>query len=218
VVAHLQPDSNSRSSTGLVSALLEPAASGEVDASWQQPAGVTPDVTTQPGSSSSGAAVASSRCVRFGPLPPSKDVWLQQLREMPPQRKQRFLDKLRHTQRRVWLLWRQRSGALRCQQQQAQEQQEGADGGLPGSERPALSWPQQRLWLARGAAAGSGKPACKRERPPGNTSHSSDSSDDGDLDQDVPSSPVKKQQLLWCSGTSGSGSVVAPAYCYAVPA
>jgi hypothetical protein len=58
------------------------------------------------------------RHVRFAPLPPSKDIWLQQLRRMPPEGKARFLRRLQLVGRKAWCMWRQRSRHHQQQQQQ----------------------------------------------------------------------------------------------------
>jgi hypothetical protein len=56
--------------------------------------------------------------VSFAPLPPSKNTWLQQLRQMSPEGKAKFLRRLQLVGRRVWCMWR------RCSRQQ---QQQGPD-------------------------------------------------------------------------------------------
>lgn len=66
--------------------------------------------------------------VHFAPLPPSKELWLQQLRAMPPEGKARFLRRLQSVGRKVWCMWRQRSrrrnNAALNEQQQEEDQQD----------------------------------------------------------------------------------------------
>lgn len=59
--------------------------------------------------------------VSFAPLPPSKNTWLQQLRQMSPEGKAKFLRRLQLVGRRVWCMWRRRT------RQQQQQQPQGPD-------------------------------------------------------------------------------------------
>jgi hypothetical protein len=63
---------------------------------------------------------STPRHVCFAPLPPSKDIWLQQLRQMPPEGKARFLRRLQLVGRKARCMWRQRS---HHQQQLGRQQQ-----------------------------------------------------------------------------------------------
>lgn len=99
----MQQQAASASSPGGVSqAGCTKASSGSNTSGTQQPA----------------ASHSKQRCVSFAPLPPSKDLWLQQLRQMPPEGKARFLRRLQLVGRKVWCMWRQRSRHLHVQHEQ----------------------------------------------------------------------------------------------------
>jgi len=72
-------------------------------------------------------SVKQSKALRvsFAPLPPSKDLWLQQLRSMPPEGKARFMRKLQLVGRKAWCMWRRRSRTPAEEQQQQQEERHG---------------------------------------------------------------------------------------------
>jgi hypothetical protein len=93
------------------------------------------------------------RRVSFAPLPPSKEVWLQQLRLMPAESKARFMRRLHSVARKVWCMWRQHS---RRQQQQQQTQE------APGQPR---QHELKRLWQEAAAETGPGEEEAEAASP-----------------------------------------------------
>lgn len=126
--------------TGLLPAQSPAAQPGYSTAQPAMPAECTPGVL---------ATTNRQLHVTFAPLPPSKNIWLQQLRQMSPESKNKFLRRLQSVGRKMWCMWRKRRHQHTGMDRPAHGlkrdwQQAAAESGMDSVDEPAVS-PCKRL-------------------------------------------------------------------------